>query len=73
MNDEQLDGLIESVAPQFRAPPEAPLDEIWERISAQRQPQVVPRRPTRATTWWRVTGLAAAIAISFTLGRLTVS
>ena len=72
MNDHQLDELIDGVASRFRVPPSAPLDEIWDRISERRRLDAPSRGGPRAATWWRLTGLAAAIAISFTLGRASV-
>jgi len=73
MNDEHLDRLLERAGPAYRPPPAPDLDALWRGIDAR-------RRPTRAGTshtpaWWtlRVAGLAAALAIAFTLGRTTAS
>jgi hypothetical protein len=73
MNDERLDQLIADVQGRFRVPPAAPLDEIWDRISEQRRQDTSSRGGSRFTMWWRLTGLAAAIGISFTLGRASVA
>lgn len=73
MNDAQLDKLIEAAAPHFRVPPPAPLDEIWDRISAERHPNALQRPASRRATWWRLTGVAAAVGLSFTLGRFTAT
>lgn len=73
MNDEQLDQLLDTARPQFRVPPEpAQLDMIWERISAARHPAPV-RRPVHQLPWMRWAGVAAALVLAFSLGRLTTA
>ncbi len=67
--DEALDRLIVSARASYHVPPAPDLDALWRGVEAQRG-----RRgsQTIATRWWRVAGIAAAIVLAFTLGRVSV-
>jgi hypothetical protein len=67
MNDEQLDHLLERAGASYRPPPAPDLDAIWRGVEARRHP-IRHRSIGRA---WTLTGLAAAVVLSFTLGRVT--
>lgn len=68
MNDEHLDRLLERAGPAYRPPPVPDLEALWSGIEALRRP-----RQTRTTAWWatRVAGVAAVLALTFTLGRVS--
>lgn len=67
--DEALDRLIVCARASYHVPPAPDLDALWRGVEAQRG-----RRGTHsiATRWWRVAGIAAAIVLAFTLGRVSV-
>ncbi len=71
MKDEQLDHLLERAGASYRPPPEPDLDALWRGIDARRRRSRGGVR--RTPLWWgvRVTGIAAALAIAFSLGRMT--
>lgn len=67
LNDEQLDGLLDRARPAFRVSPPPDLDRLWQGIAERRHPS--PRR--RTPVWWPWAGMAAALLLAFTLGRLS--
>ncbi len=82
MTDDQLDRLIDQARATYHAPPEPPLDALWsgiaqrraERAGAPHSPRRWSVRHLRATPWFPVasaSALAAALVLSFTLGRVT--
>lgn len=68
MNDKQLDELIDVARHAYREPPQAPLDEIWSGIRARRGRRQLPWRGIV-----RAAGIAAALVLSFSLGRLSLA
>lgn len=72
MNDEELDQLIKTTGARYHAPPDPQLDVLWAGIRERRR-LVEPSARGDQHRWWRVAGLAAAVGISFSLGRITVS
>ena len=66
--DEALDRLVVSARASYNVPPPPDLDALWRGVEARRA-----RRDTRtiATRWWRAAGIAAAIVLAFTLGRVS--
>lgn len=68
MNDEQLDQLIEVAQRAYRPPPAAPLDTMWQGIRQRRS-----RRPASWRGMVRIVGIAAALLLSFSLGRLSLA
>lgn len=66
--DEALDRLVVSARASYHVPPPPDLDALWRGVEARRE-----RRDTRtiATRWWRAAGIAAAIVLAFTLGRVS--
>jgi hypothetical protein len=73
MKDEQLDQLLDRAGASYRPPPEPDLDALWRGIDARRRRSRGGVR--RTPLWWgvRVTGIAAALAIAFSLGRITAA
>jgi hypothetical protein len=82
MTDDQLDRLIDQARATYHAPPEPPLDALWsgiaqrraERAGAPHSPRRWSVRHLRATPWFPLasaSALAAALVLSFTLGRVT--
>jgi hypothetical protein len=71
MNDEQLDHILDRAGASYRPPPGPDLDALWRGIDARRRRSRASNR--RTSLWWgvRVTGIAAALVIAFTLGRMT--
>lgn len=71
MNDEQLDHILHRGGASYHTPPDPDLDALWRGIDARRRRSRASNR--RTPLWWgvRITGIAAALAIAFTLGRLT--
>lgn len=71
MNDENLDHLLERAGPSYRPPPDVDLEALWRGIDSRRRP--MRTRAARTPAWWttRIMGVAAALAISFTLGRVS--
>lgn len=67
--DEALDRLIVNARASYHVPPAPDLDALWRGVEAQRGRR---GRRTIATRWWRVAGIAAAIVLAFTLGRVSV-
>jgi len=70
MNDEQLDHLIAQARTHYHAPPEPQLDELWQGI-ARRRRNTPSIQTANDTSWWRIAGVAAAVVISFALGRMS--
>lgn len=66
--DAALDRLIVSARASYHVPPAPDLDALWRGVEARRG-----RRATKtiATVWWRAAGIAAAIVLAFTLGRVS--
>jgi len=86
MTDDQLDRLIDQARATYHAPPEPPLDEMWEGIARRRadgaaargrhRPHRSPIARLRTAPWFPLASgaaLAAALVVSFTLGRVTAS
>jgi len=73
MKDEQLDHILDRAGASYRPPPAPDLDALWRGIDSRRRRS----RPSgrRTPLWWgvRVTGIAAALAVAFTLGRMTAA
>lgn len=85
MTDDQLDRLIDEARATYHAPPEPRLDHLWEGI-AQRRAERASRSTHRSRDWWAGrlraapwfplasgAALAAALVLSFTLGRVTAN
>lgn len=82
MTDDQLDRLIDEARASYHPPPEPPLDALWEGITRRRAERAgamsAPRHWSvsrlRAARWFPLASgaaLAAALVLSFTLGRVT--
>jgi hypothetical protein len=71
MNDEQLDHILDRAGASYRPPPDPDLEALWRGIDARRGRSRASHG--RTSLWWgvRVAGVAAALAIAFTLGRMT--
>jgi hypothetical protein len=71
MNDEQLDHILDRAGASYRPPPDPDLEALWRGIDARRRRSRASNR--RTPLWWgaRITGIAAALAIAFTLGRMS--
>jgi hypothetical protein len=71
MTDEQLDHILDRAGASYRPPPTPDLDALWRGIDSRRRRSRTTGR--RTPLWWgiRVTGIAAALAVAFTLGRVT--
>lgn len=82
MTDDQLDRLIDEARASYHPPPDPPLAELWEGITRRRAERAgamsAKRRWSlsrlRAAPWFPLASgaaLAAALVLSFTLGRVT--
>lgn len=66
MNEQELDELMKSVGPTYRADGEPPLDRMWSKIEARAfAAPVVPIRPSR---WPRFLALAATLVLGVGIG-----
>jgi hypothetical protein len=70
MQEDRFDELMRHAAPSFNAPPEPPLDAMWERIAEAHFDRRSPRRIP--IVWTRtLIGLAAALVIGIGIGRFS--
>ena len=73
MDDQNLDDVIRTAREAYHVPPPPDLEAMWREIDHRRGTRATPL-PQRggAITWRRVAGLAAAVVLSFALGRWSV-
>jgi hypothetical protein len=73
-DEERVNQMIRSLAEGFHRPPDAPRDQMWERIQALRAARPHRRGPRLTVRWlaWGV-GLAATLALGVAIGRFTAS
>jgi hypothetical protein len=74
MSDDRFEALLRDLARSYNAPPSTPREAMWARIHAERRARAARHaaRRRRARYWWAAVGLAAALLLGVTIGRLTV-
>jgi len=73
MSEDRFEEFLQRASREFRPPPEAPREAMWQRIDAERRVRRgLVARPVRRVPWLRW-GLAAAavLALGIALGRLS--
>ena len=73
MSDDRFEDFLRESARSYNAPPATPREAMWARIDAERRTRAAQQtvRRRRARFWWATVGLAAALLLGVTIGRLT--
>ena len=73
MSDDRFEDFLRDSARSYNAPPVTPREAMWARINSERRARAARQTARRrARYWWATVGLAAALLLGVTIGRLTV-